>query len=273
MPGPTVTVRSTRSTSWMRFMSLTSTRMPPRNGTAPSDSPVPPARGTIGIRSRLASLTTSETSCVVRGRTATSGMWSAQRWTGNGAGTRVRFTRDDMFGSTRSGSPRIARSSSMTASSTALLNATVMAPTSIPADCATSSKRSITSSGCSASAPACDSGRSDHGHALMSVSTSSACAFATRRRLISAVISGFSIGSPPPPPEQYDHCVTWSTSRNSMPGTARSSSRGAACTPLRLFRRQGSWYVTVRSTGSVSAIRPSFTRSLTSSTPSTISNS
>ena len=186
MPGPTVTVRSTRSTSWIWFISLTSTRMPPRSGTAPSDSPVPPARGTTGMRSRLASLTISETSCAVRGRTATSGMWSAQRCTGNGAGTRVRFTRELRLGSTRSSSPMIARSSSRTASSTALLNATlttapraaacVWPPTSIPADCATSSNRSITSSGCSAAAPASDSGRSDHGQALISVSTSSSCA-------------------------------------------------------------------------------------------------
>ena len=99
----------------------------------------------------------------------------------------------------------------------------------------------MTSSGVSASAPAADSGRSDHGQALTSVSTSSAEARATRRRLISAVISGFSIGSPPPPPEQYDHWVTWSTSLKVSPGTARSSSRGASWTPLRLFSRHGSW--------------------------------
>jgi hypothetical protein len=36
----------------------------------------------------------------------------------------------------------------------------------------------------------------------MSVSTSSAWRARTRREEISAVISGFSIGSPPPPPEQ-----------------------------------------------------------------------
>ena len=213
MPGPTVTVRSTRSISWIRFISLTSTRIPPRSGTAPSESPVPPARGTTGMRRRLASLTTSETSCAVRGRTATSGMNSAHRCTGNGAGTRVRFTRELRLGSTRSSSPMIARSSSITASSTALLNATLMTappapgrgvcpPTSIPAEWATSSKRSMTSSGSSAAAPACDSGRSDHGQALISVSTSSSCARATRRRLISSVISGFSTGRPPPPPEQ-----------------------------------------------------------------------
>ncbi len=121
IPGPTVTVRSTMSISWILFMSLTSMRIPPRWGTAPSDRPVPPARGTTGIPRRLASLTTSETSCAVLGRIATSGTWSPQRCTGNGAGTRVRFTREDVLASTRSGSPMIARSSSTTASSTALL--------------------------------------------------------------------------------------------------------------------------------------------------------
>ena len=121
--------------------------MPPRSGTAPSDSPVPPARGTTGMRSRLASLTISETSCAVRGSTATSGMCSAQRWTGNGAGTRVRFTRELRFGSTRSSSPVIARSSSRTASSTRALEGDgharasgagpcVWPPASIPADSA-----------------------------------------------------------------------------------------------------------------------------------------
>ena len=39
MPGPTVTVRSTRSISWIWFISLQSIRMPPRSGTAPSLRP------------------------------------------------------------------------------------------------------------------------------------------------------------------------------------------------------------------------------------------
>ena len=121
MPGPTVTQRSSRSISWILFMSFTSTQMPPRSGTAPSESPVPPARGTTGMRSRLASLTTSETSSADFGSTATSGMNSAQRCTGKGAGTRVRLTRELSPGSTRFSSPMIARSSSITPSSTALL--------------------------------------------------------------------------------------------------------------------------------------------------------
>ncbi len=124
MPGPTVTVLSTRSISWIWFISLQSIMIPPRSGTAPSLSPVPPARGTIGILWRLASLTTSETSSAVFGRITTSGKCSAQRCTGNGAGTRERNARDDWSARTRRSSPMIARSSSMTWSSTALLKAT-----------------------------------------------------------------------------------------------------------------------------------------------------
>ena len=60
IPGPTVTVRLAWSISWIWFISLTSTTIPWRSGTAPSVSPVPPARGTTGIPWRLASLTTSE---------------------------------------------------------------------------------------------------------------------------------------------------------------------------------------------------------------------
>ena len=82
---------------------------------------------TLGRERGFTLETTSDTSSAVRGRIATSGMNSAQRCTGNGAGTRVRFTREDMPGSTRSGSPMIPRSSSITPSSTALLKATVMA--------------------------------------------------------------------------------------------------------------------------------------------------
>ena len=39
MPGPTVTVRSARSISWIWFIRFTSTRIPPRSGTAPSLRP------------------------------------------------------------------------------------------------------------------------------------------------------------------------------------------------------------------------------------------
>ena len=188
MPGPTVTVRSTRSISWIWFISLTSTRMPPRSGTAPSASPVPPARGTTGMPQPVGEL--DDLRDLLRGAREHGDV-------GHVVGPAVdRERRRDAravdarglrLGRTRSSSPMIARSSSTTASSTALLNATLMAaprragacvwpPTSIPADCATSSNRSITSSGCSAAAPASDSGRSDHGHALISVSTSSSCA-------------------------------------------------------------------------------------------------
>jgi len=76
--------------------------------------------------------------------------------------------------------------------------------------------------------PEVASGRSDHTHALTSMSTPSSRARASRVRLISAVMSGFSIGSPPPPPEQYDHCVTWSTSLNVRPGIELRMKRGAS---------------------------------------------
>src|SRR5690606_21732277 len=105
-------------------------------------------------------------------------------------------------------------------------HALVLPPISIPADSATISIRSLTS--IPASSPAALSGRSDHTHALTSVSTSSSAAFSNLRRLISAVISGFSIGSPPPPPEQYAHWVTRSTSLKVKPGIARRISRGAS---------------------------------------------
>ena len=126
MPGPTVTVRSARSISWIWFIRLTSTRMPPRNGTAPSLSPVPPARGTTGILARLASLTISETCCAVLGRTTTAGRCSAQRCTGKGAGTLARFVRLDTPVSTEPGSSMIASSSATTPGSTVMTGAVVM---------------------------------------------------------------------------------------------------------------------------------------------------
>ena len=87
MDGWMVTVQSVVSTSSTLFIRLVSTTMPPRLGLAPSFRPVAPARGTIGMRSRLASLTMATTSSVVSGSTAISGASSAQRWNGNGAGT------------------------------------------------------------------------------------------------------------------------------------------------------------------------------------------
>src|ERR687898_820150 len=72
IPGWTVTVRSAMSISRIRFISFTSTMIPWRSGTAPSVRPVPPARGTTGRRSRLASFTTSETCSAEVGSTTTS---------------------------------------------------------------------------------------------------------------------------------------------------------------------------------------------------------
>src|SRR5215207_9726896 len=112
IPGCTVTVRSSTSISRIRVISFTSTRIPCRRGTAPSVSPVPPARGTTGIRARLASLTTSETSSAETGRTTAWGMNSSHRWAGNGDGTRARLKSADLPVKTRP-SPQIATSSSI----------------------------------------------------------------------------------------------------------------------------------------------------------------
>ena len=65
MPAPTVQVRFSRSSSWMRSSRLRSSRMPWRSGTAPSVRPVPPERGTTGMRKRLAIRTISATSSVL----------------------------------------------------------------------------------------------------------------------------------------------------------------------------------------------------------------
>ena len=91
IPAPTVTVRFSRSSSLTWFIRLTSTTIPPRSGTAPSVSPVPPSRGTTGTRSSLAMRTTPATCSVLVGRTARSGSRSLHRCTGKGAGTRARL--------------------------------------------------------------------------------------------------------------------------------------------------------------------------------------
>src|SRR5215204_90208 len=118
IPGCTVTVRSSRSSSRIRFISFTSTMIPCRSGTAPSVRPVPPARGTTGMRSRLASLTTSEVCSADVGRTTASGTYSFQRCTGKGDGTRARLKRADLPAKTCS-SPQISTSRSRTESDTA----------------------------------------------------------------------------------------------------------------------------------------------------------
>ena len=105
-----VTVQSVVSISSTLFIRLVSTTMPPRLGLAPSFRPVAPALGTIGMRSRLASLTMATTSSVVSGSTAISGASSAQRWNGNGAGTMARIRRPWGVTTTRS-VPRTSTSS------------------------------------------------------------------------------------------------------------------------------------------------------------------
>src|ERR671919_1421684 len=127
IPGCTVTVRSSRSSSRIRFMSLTSTMIPCRSGTAPSVRPVPPARGTTGTRSRFASFTTSEICSAEVGRTTASGTKSSQRWTGKGEGTRARLKRAEAPAKTCS-SPQIWTSSSRIASERATVAISVLQP-------------------------------------------------------------------------------------------------------------------------------------------------
>src|SRR5918992_5865946 len=127
IPGCTVTVRSSRSSSRIRFMSLTSTMIPCRSGTAPSVRPVPPARGTTGTRSRFASFTTSEICSADVGRTTASGTKSSQRWTGKGEGTRARLKRAEAPAKTCS-SPQIWTSSSRIASESATVATSALQP-------------------------------------------------------------------------------------------------------------------------------------------------
>ena len=192
IPGCTVTVRSSMSSSRILFISFTSTTIPCLSGTAPSVSPVPPARGTTGMRSRLASFTTSEICSAEVGSTTASGANSSQRCTGKGEGTRARLKRAERPVKTCS-SPQIWTSSSRMPSAIAV----AIRPRS-PQTAATSSIRSTTSTSCFS--PCSVSGRSDQTQAETSVSISSAFAFSTRRRLISAVRSGRSIPRPAPAP-------------------------------------------------------------------------
>ena len=118
IPGWTVTVLSSMSISRILFMSFTSTRIPCRSGTAPSVSPVAPARGTTGTRSRFASFTTSEICSADVGRTTACGMNSSHLWAGNGDGTRARLKSADRPVNTCA-SPQIATSSSISVSGSA----------------------------------------------------------------------------------------------------------------------------------------------------------
>ena len=187
IPGWTVTVRSSTSISRILFMSFTSTRIPCLSGTAPSVSPVAPARGTTGTRSRFASLTTSEICSAEVGSTTACGMNSSHLCFGKGEGTRARLKSAERPVKTWS-SPQICDE---------LVDQGAVGDrgrhqTSNPADSATSSKRSndldvllLALLGERALRPG--AGGDER------VDSSSASAFSTRRRLISAVRSGFSI--------------------------------------------------------------------------------
>ena len=213
MPGPTVTVRSTRSISWIWFISLTSTRIPPRSGTAPSDRPVPPARGTTGMPQPVGEL--DDLRDLLGGA-------REHRHVGHVLGpavdgerrrdARAVHARAEMSVSTRSASPMIARSSATTRVVDGALerdaHGRASAGVRVPADLDPRRLRDQLEEvdhleGCSAAAPG--GGQRPLGPragADQRVDLELPAARATRRRLISAVISGFSIGSPPPPPEQ-----------------------------------------------------------------------
>ena len=118
MPVPTVTHEFSSSISKTSFMRLMSTQMPLRSGMAPSARPEAPPRGVTGMRRSLASLRMATTSSVPPGSTTTSGVWSAQRWSGNGAQLAARMARSCMSVSTFS-SPSSDSSSAITSSVTA----------------------------------------------------------------------------------------------------------------------------------------------------------
>ncbi len=175
MPVPTRTVRFSRSISLTSFIRLTSTTMPPRRGTAPSVSPVPPSRGTTGTRRSLAIWTTPATCSVLVGSTARSGSRSAHQCTRNGAGRGAdqpnRPGREDQVGVST------VRSAVTTSSSRSTWRVTTHLRPSYPRPrcrgrAASSSWMSTTSMPWPS--PAAASGRSDHGHALTRVSTSRA---------------------------------------------------------------------------------------------------
>jgi hypothetical protein len=71
-PGSTVMQRLSVSTSRMRFMRSKESRMPPKAGTAPPESPVPAPRGVTGMRCSFARRATAATCSVDSGKTRTS---------------------------------------------------------------------------------------------------------------------------------------------------------------------------------------------------------
>ena len=174
IPGCTVTVRSSRSISRILFISFTSTTMPCLSGTAPSVSPVPPARGddrdavAVGELHDLGDLLGR--AWAARRRRART---PSQRCTGKGAGTRARLKRAErpvkhvLLAADRRRARRRGRRRRLAAAAIPDLG-------SRPADSATSSIRSTTSTPCFS--PCSVSGRSDQTQAETRVSTSSAVA-------------------------------------------------------------------------------------------------
>ena len=72
-PGWQTTRPLSRSTSRMRFMRVSATRIPSSTGSAPPESPEPLPRATHGTSCSWQARTTSETSCVVAGSTTACG--------------------------------------------------------------------------------------------------------------------------------------------------------------------------------------------------------
>ena len=217
MPVPTVTVRLTRSSSWISFIRLTSTTIPPRSGTAPSVSPVPPSRGTTGIRRSLAIRTTAG-DLLGRGRqhrqvgqplcpavhrerrghpgpVVAVGLGGQDLLVGSTA-----HRRDEASARRRPLVEHVRRRASWPVQPSGTRHA-ADAPDPRAADSASSSCRSTTSMSC------CVAGRAERpfrpgAGADQGVDVQLPRALASRLALIAAVSSGFSIGRPPPPPEQ-----------------------------------------------------------------------
>ena len=221
IPVPTVQVRLPVSISLTASSRLTSTTMPPRR----RHGAVGQAGAAVARHERdvqlVRELDDGDDLAVLEGMTTRSGSRSRSRWTGNGAGTRARA-------SGRSCSHRRSRGR-RSARARRRLGQSLPSWRDRRRRCGQGGHADIDAERCGEdlvqvedvdgrSSPAAASGRSDQGQALTRVSTFSCAACPIRRRLIAALSSGFSTGRPPPPPEQYDHCVTWSTSAKSRPG-------------------------------------------------------
>ncbi len=74
-PHSTVTERFSGSMARILFILAVARTIPPRMGTEPPETFVPPPRGVTGMRFSLASFRISATCAVAVGKTTTSGAW------------------------------------------------------------------------------------------------------------------------------------------------------------------------------------------------------